>query len=278
MIPQAYITEWANFVPWQTNEQVEQDLVICRALVEIFSDEWLASSLAFRGGTALHKLYLQPQPRYSEDIDLVQIRPEPIKETIQRLQERLAFVGECTVVQKANNNTIKYRFESESLPVQTLRLKVETNCREHFNVLGYQHFPFEVNSSWYTGSCNITTYKLEELLGTKLRALYQRKKGRDLYDMYKALIETPTLNLDEIIQCYHEYMGFVVESIPTQKMFLQNLELKMSDDEFIGDIMALIRPTEKYNHDDAFDLVKSSLIERIDENRKIFLNKKTSKN
>lgn len=100
MIPQAYITEWANYVPWQTNEQVEQDLVICRSLVEIFSDEWLASRLAFRGGTALHKLYLQPQPRYSEDIDLVQIRPEPIKETIQRLQQRLAFLGEGAVAQK----------------------------------------------------------------------------------------------------------------------------------------------------------------------------------
>ena len=53
MIPQAYITEWSQQVPWQTNEQVEQDLVICRALVEIFSDKWLAHSLAFRGGTAL---------------------------------------------------------------------------------------------------------------------------------------------------------------------------------------------------------------------------------
>ena len=63
MIPQAYITEWANFVPWQTDEQVEQDLAICRALVEIFSDDYLASKLAFRGGTALHKLYLNPQPR-----------------------------------------------------------------------------------------------------------------------------------------------------------------------------------------------------------------------
>lgn len=49
MIPRAFITEWGNQVPWQTNEQVEQDLVICRALVEIFSDEWLASRLAFRG-------------------------------------------------------------------------------------------------------------------------------------------------------------------------------------------------------------------------------------
>ena len=45
---------------------VEQDLVICRALVSIFSDEFLRANLAFRGGTALHKLYLSPQPRYSE--------------------------------------------------------------------------------------------------------------------------------------------------------------------------------------------------------------------
>jgi hypothetical protein len=52
MIPQAYITEWSQQVPWQTNEQVEQDLVISRALVEIYSDEWLAESLAFRGGRA----------------------------------------------------------------------------------------------------------------------------------------------------------------------------------------------------------------------------------
>jgi predicted nucleotidyltransferase component of viral defense system len=65
MIPQAYITEWSNNVPWQTNEQVEQDLVICRALTELFKDEFLAGHLAFRGGTALHKLYLSPQPRYS---------------------------------------------------------------------------------------------------------------------------------------------------------------------------------------------------------------------
>jgi predicted nucleotidyltransferase component of viral defense system len=186
MIPRAFITEWGNQVPWQTNEQVEQDLVICRALVEIFSDEWLASRLAFRGGTALHKLYLRPQPRYSEDIDLVQIRPEPIKETIQRLQARLSFLGNCSVVQKANNNTLKYRFESEFPPVQNLGLKIETNCREHFTVFEYQQFPFEVKTSWFTGSCGITTYRLEELLGTKMRALYQRRKGRDLYDLYKA--------------------------------------------------------------------------------------------
>ena len=264
MIPQAYITEWANQVPWQTNEQVEQDLVICRALVEIFSDEFLAKSLAFRGGTALHKLYLSPQPRYSEDIDLVQITSEPFGPVVDRLRERLAFLGDPVRKQKENNFTLHYRFESEFPPVQKLRLKVETNCREHFTVLGYQQFPFQVTSSWFTGSCNITTYRLEELLGTKLRALYQRRKGRDLYDMYKALVKVPDINKEALLQCYNAYMDFVVDEPPTQKVYLQNMESKMQDDEFTGDIAALIRPTEKYNQVTAFELVKEELLEKLE--------------
>ena len=265
MIPQAYITEWANQVPWQTNEQVEQDLVICRALVEIFSDEFLAKSLAFRGGTALHKLYLSPQPRYSEDIDLVQITAEPFGPVVDRLRERLAFLGDPARKQKENNFTLHYRFESEFPPVQNLRLKEETNCREHFTVLGYQQFPFEVQSSWFTGSCSITTYRLEELLGTKLRALYQRRKGRDLYDMYKALVQVTDINKEALLQCYHAYMDFVVDEPPTQKVYLQNMEAKMQDDEFTGDIAALIRPTEKYDQLTAFDLVRAELLEKIEE-------------
>src|SRR5690606_32082647 len=120
MIPQAYITEWSNRVPWQTNEQVEQDLVICRALVEIFSDPFLSDRLAFRGGTALHKLYMQPQPRYSEDIDLVQVKEEPFGPVIDRLRERLSFLGTPVRKQKENNNTLIFRFDSEFPPVQKL--------------------------------------------------------------------------------------------------------------------------------------------------------------
>lgn len=73
MIQRALITQWGTVVPWSSPRLVEQDLIICRALVSIYTDEFLASHLAFRGGTALHKLYLSPQPRYSEDIDLVQV-------------------------------------------------------------------------------------------------------------------------------------------------------------------------------------------------------------
>ncbi|MBK7652183.1 MAG: nucleotidyl transferase AbiEii/AbiGii toxin family protein [Flammeovirgaceae bacterium] len=262
MIPQAYITEWSAQVPWQTNEQVEQDLVICRALVEIFSDKFLADRLAFRGGTALHKLYLEPQPRYSEDIDLVQITNEPFGPVTDALRDRLSFRF-TNPKTKENNNTLVFRFESEFRPVQRLRLKVETNCREHFTVLGLAKIPFNVDSSWFKGSCNITTYQLEELLGTKLRALYQRRKGRDLYDLYKAFTLNEGLNTGNLIKCYLEYMKFSVGNSPSQKQFIDNMELKIKDSEFRGDITALLRPTEKYDQDIAYENIRTELLMKL---------------
>ncbi len=263
MIPQAYITEWSQQVPWQSNEQVEQDLVICRALVEIFSDQWLADSLAFRGGTALHKLYLRPQPRYSEDIDLVQVRAEPIPDTVQRLQTALAFLGDSAVKPRRDGIQIFCRFDSEFPPSIRLRLKVEANTREHFTVLGLEKFTFEVKSSWFNGNSDLTTYSLEELLGTKLRALYQRRKGRDLYDMFIALTQQPDLDIDRLLHCYNEYMKFSVEKPPTQREYVLNMEAKMQDSEFLGDTKALLRPEVPFNPSEAYELVKTKLIEKI---------------
>lgn len=176
MIPRESILEWNEFLPWQDKAMVEQDLIISRALVAIFSDDFLASQLAFRGGTALHKLYLSPQPRYSEDIDLVQITAGPIKPIMYRLGEVLEFLPNRVTKQKRYNNTMLFRLESEIPPVVPVRLKIEINCFEHCNELGLVKVPFEVDNSWFSGKCEITTYKLNELLGTKLRALYQRRK------------------------------------------------------------------------------------------------------
>ncbi|MDR2496865.1 MAG: nucleotidyl transferase AbiEii/AbiGii toxin family protein [Tannerellaceae bacterium] len=262
MIKRKAILEWSEFLPWQTNEMVEQDLVISRALVALFSDEYLASHLAFRGGTTLHKLYVQPQARYSEDIDLVQINAQPISETISRIRKVLSFLGEPKIKQKAHNNTLIFRFNSEIPPVVPLRLKVEINCREHFNVLGLTHHDFSINNQWFSGSCSITTYHLSELLGTKLRALYQRRKGRDLFDLYKA-ISMQTVNRDDIVCCYRKYIGFVVDNPPSQKEYLKNMELKMRDEEFLGDTRLLLRPDDVYNPHEAWDLVKNQLITEL---------------
>lgn len=262
MIPEFAIREWNEVVPWTEPEQVEQDLLICRTLTEIYKDEYLASHLAFRGGTALHKLYLSPQPRYSEDIDLVQIKAEPIKETYDHIRDALSFLGEPKVKQKRNNNTLVFRMESEIPPVVPIHLKVEINCKEHFNVLPMQEIPFSVSNKWYQGECNVLTYQLDELVGTKLRALYQRRKGRDLYDLYKVLT-TKELNIDNVLKCYHQYMDFVVDHIPTYKEFIINMEDKMQDEEFLGDTQQLLRPDENFNPQDGYEVVRSLLIDRL---------------
>ena len=82
MIPKAYLQEWSAHAPWPDLNQVEQDLIICRALCDLFSNEQLKGKIAFRGGTAMHKLLFAKPLRYSEDIDLVQTQAEPIGPTI----------------------------------------------------------------------------------------------------------------------------------------------------------------------------------------------------
>ena len=253
---------WNEQVPWETHAKVEQDLLICRCLVAIFSDEFLASQLAFRGGTALHKLSLSPQPRYSEDIDLVQIHPGPIKDILYRLGEVLDFMPNKVTKPKRYNNTMLFRMESEFPPIVPIRLKVEINCYEHFDVLGLAKRSFSVENSWFSGQAELTTYQFNELLGTKMRALYQRKKGRDLFDLYVGLTEGK-FNAEEIIQCYNRYMAFVVDKPPTYKQFVNNMETKMTDMEFLGDTIGLIRPEMNYNPMAAYQLVKETLIDRL---------------
>jgi len=262
MIPQPAIKKWQESFPWHKDYQIEQDLVISRAVCALFNDEYLSGHLALRGGTTLNKLFIHPQPRYSEDIDLVQIIAEPISETMDRIREVFSFLGEPKVKQKAHNNTLIFRFDSEIPPIIPVRLKIEINTREHFHVFGLIQRDFSVDSQWFCGSCKATTYCLEELLGTKLRALYQRRKGRDLFDLWKAL-STQNPNTEKIIRCYREYIGFVVDKPPSQKEYLINMEQKIEDEEFLGDTAMLLRPDEDYNPVEAWKWVRSQLIEKM---------------
>lgn len=262
MIPKEHITEWKATAPWTDMLMVEQDLIICRALVAIYNDEFLSSHLAFRGGTALHKLYLSPQARYSEDIDLVQIQAGNVGTILDKLREVLSFLGKPVIKQKRNNNTMVFKADSTFPPIISIRLKIEINCKEHFTVLGLIKIPFEVKSQWFNGACEITTYQLDELIGTKLRALYQRKKGRDLFDLQKAL-ENQNLNTDNVIQCYREYIAFSDGESPSQAVYLANMEEKMQEEIFLNDTQALLRPSLTFNPQDAYEIVKIKLIEKI---------------
>lgn len=228
----------------------------------IFSDEFLRANLAFRGGTALHKLYLSPQPRYSEDIDLVQIYPGPIKPIMFRLGEVLDWLPNRSTAQKRHSNKMYFKFESEVPPVELIRLKIEINCFEHFNVMGLNHVTFKMRNSWFSGETEIATYHLEELIGTKMRALYQRKKGRDLFDISCALAQGD-LNIEKVLECYRRYMEFVVERAPSYKEFVLNMNGKMNDSEFISDVAPLLRPEIHFDPTEAYRSVYDNLIDRL---------------
>lgn len=181
MIPRAFITAWRSQAPWPLDSQVEQDLVLSRALAEIFSRPVLANGLAFRGGTALHKLHFDPPGRYSEDLDFVQVEPGPIGPLLDELRTVLdSWLDEPRRALSGESVKLLYRFETTALPVERMRVKIEINTREHFSVHGLIRTPLQVANPWYESKAEITSFGLEELLATKMRALYQRKKGRDL--------------------------------------------------------------------------------------------------
>lgn len=242
MIPQAFITEWQQFAPWSSEAQVEQDLVLSRAIIEIFSHPLLASALAFRGGTALHKLFVQPAARYSEDIDLVQITEGPIGPILEALRAQLnPWLGEPRWKSNKGRATLVYRFNSESQPITPMRLKVEINTREHFAILGFTKKEFEIKSLWFSQQMMITTFHLEELLATKLRALYQRKKGRDLFDLVFILKKFPGLDISKMLQSFHKYMAFDQTKV-SRAEFEANLAGKLNDEAFVNDIFPLLPP------------------------------------
>lgn len=259
MVPKAFITEWRAIAPWYNDTMVEQDLIINKSVVEIFSHPLLANNLAFRGGTALHKIFMHPGARYSEDIDLVQTIAGPIGPIFDALHEQLtSWLGKPQRKQGEGIVTLTYKVQSEENPSTVLKLKIEINSREHFSVLGIQKKNFIVNSRWYVGKCEISTFQLEELLGTKMRALYQRRKGRDLFDLWLALTEcnaSPHL----IVKCFKGYMeraGLKVSS----KEYLLNMGGKMQHPGFINDTEYLIRNDISYSPEKAYQLFKEKIL------------------
>ena len=92
---------------------------------------------------------------------------------------------------------------------------------------------------WYTGEVLILSSELAELLGTKMRALYQRRKGRDLFDMWYAIAQSD-VDSKNIIKALNFYMKEEGNSV-TQKEFLENMERKILDQDFLGDMEGLLR-------------------------------------
>lgn len=259
MIPQAAIIHWRNVVPWPQEAQVEQDLILSRALVEIFQDPMLSRALLLRGGTAFHKLFVSEPWRYSEDIDFVQVAAGPIGPTLNALRARLdPVLGKPVWERSPNSVTLRYRMESEIPPVIPLRLKIEINTREHFSVFGVEPRSFGIQSPWFEGKAEIQSFALDELMGTKLRALYQRRKGRDLFDLWIAL-GMDEVDPKRVVQAFRRYMEAEGSTV-TRGEFEKNLAAKVGLRSFDQDLRLLLAPGIQYDVAEAAARVEAELL------------------
>ena len=263
MIPNSFLQEWSRHAPWPDLRQIEQDLIICRALCDLFNHPLLQAKVAFRGGTAINKLLLEKPLRYSDDIDLVQTSPAPIGKTVDAILDALSWLGKCSREQAGHSMHMVFRFTPEAEPSTTLKLKVEINTREQNNLYGLRNYPFSVESDWYRSQAQIASFDANEIFGTKLRAFLQRDKNRDLFDLGIGL-RSLTLDPRKVVDVFEHYLslsGVRITRAAAEQRMLTKLTRSLTDD-----IAPLLPNGVTYTGSDAieaFEQVWSRLIPLI---------------
>jgi predicted nucleotidyltransferase component of viral defense system len=263
LIPNAYIQAWRASAPWPDTRQVEQDLIICRALCDLFNAPALKGKIAFRGGTAINKLLFERSLRYSEDIDLVQTTPAPIGATVDAVRDALSWLGKCRRDHAGHSMHMVFKFAPEADSQTTLKLKVEINTREHRSALGIKPYSFSVDSEWYQGKAEIASFAPEEMFGTKLRALLQRNKNRDLFDLHHGM-ERLALDPDKLIACFDHYLA--LEGRPITRAVAEQRMLEKLTRSLTEDIAPLLPTGVRFDDNDAmhaFERVWTDLISRV---------------
>ena len=107
----------------------------------------------------------------------------------------------------------------------------------------------------------MTTFTLEELLGTKLRALYQRKKARDLFDIWTAL-RHKEINTDQVRDCFLRCMK-EGGHFASRAQIEENLAAKRVDPRFASDIEPLLSPGTDWDFEVAMDVVLNDIVAKI---------------
>jgi predicted nucleotidyltransferase component of viral defense system len=229
-------------------------------MIEVAENELLGGEFVLRGGTCLHKLYLPEPFRYSEDLDYVRRTHSGIKPYVEELRTVATGIGlEVSNVNASGPMVHVYLDAEPTVPPGRIRIKVETNIAETTPFRSTVTRALRVESNWFSGEGNIPTYELEELMGTKLRALYQREKGRDLFDLW--LVLRDEADPDAIVGALHHYMQDAAFTYPQLR---QNLRSKLSSADFKSDIETLVTnvPAD-YEVAAAADLVMELLGSRL---------------
>lgn len=260
MIPNPSITAWATTRPWPSRPAIEQDLLLARTVVAIYEHPYLRNELAFRGGTCLHQVHLPKPRRYSEDLDFVRRTRTGVGTVLDGLREVADQIGLGVRGTKISQHPkLTLRGWSEDDPNLPLRIKIEINTHETSPARALIRVPFAITNPWFTGETEVLTFDPAELVATKLRALYQRKKGRDLFDLWLALTEMKVPPA-EILATFDPYRpdGY------TAATAIANLEAKIDDYAFRSDLNPLVGAwPDGYDITAAASLVREQLLAQL---------------
>lgn len=266
MIDLQTLAQWRAHAPWANDLMVEQDYLLSQAVERIFRDDKLCRQLAMRGGTVLHKGHLAPASRYSEDIDLVLVANRSHKGIRQDLAAALEpLLGkpleslETTVRLAVRNFASKskiarllYRYSPTSQQGALADLKVEVNLNEQQSLYPFSAVDITVPTSEGTSNVPVRSYDLDEMLGTKMRALLQREHGRDLFDLWYAWKVSQAGNSSakvdpgRVAQAFHFYMA-QENSQFSRVQFAEELARRMSSKRFLRDMDGYLPEGQAYD-------------------------------
>lgn len=273
MISQQDLIPWRTVAPWSTDLMVEQDYLLCQAVELIFKNPKLSSQLAMRGGTVLHKGHLAPASRYSEDIDLV-LRADRSHAGIQDdiavvIAPLLGEPSESVITNvrltirnllfKSKIARLTYVYDPTSQQEEALpTLKIEVNLNEKGTCYPLTSVDIEVPSPSGPVKVPVVSYDLDEMLGTKLRALVQRDKGRDLFDLWYAWTcsqrpgASAKVDPARVAHAFRFYLQ--QESSPFKKAHLEvELARRMKSRKFLRDMDGYLPVGIEYDPKKAYD-------------------------
>ncbi len=266
-------------VPWPTLRQVEQDLHLCRAMTALFEDKFLRGQIAMRGGTLLHKVHLAPAARYSEDIDLVAIgdRPEGhIEAAIRRVLRPIFGEPGDTVwddiklairnlAQPSKVMRLTYAVRPVGEAGENLGIVVEANVSERKPHREVVKIPFDFPFRGGKVETTLNGYDIHEMLGTKMRALFQRRRGRDLFDLYWALTNAPVrLEPARVVESFLHYLR-AEGNTAGRAEFVALMDSHLADRGFCTDMNQLLRTDLTYDPQQAGQVVRERLLRLLPE-------------
>jgi len=283
MIQNAHLTAWQSHAPWPKRSQLEQDLRLARGVAAIFSDPVLVEHLAMRGGTVLHKAHLAPAARYSEDIDLVLVKPMATDVLDQHLRRVLkpilgnptdsliadAWLALRNVMRPSKILRTAYKF----VPLGLLReetIKVEVNLNEQASL--YPLVDVELgllNNEGELTTATVRSYDINEMLGTKTRALMQRQQGRDLFDLCHAWQQSQQGGTKYIVDGSRAMIAFewYLEQEGTHIGVAEAnaaLDERLRNRRFCDDMNTLLRPgLPKFEVEAGANLVRTAFLSHL---------------